>query len=50
MMDVYSIAKLARLEVKEQDIKKIEKQMQDILLMVELFGRRKPNDTKRRWN
>lgn len=35
MMDVYSIAKLARLEVKEQDIKKLEKQMQDILLMVE---------------
>lgn len=35
MMDVYSIARLARLEVKEQDIKRLEKQMQDILLMVE---------------
>lgn len=35
MMDVKHIAKLARLEVGEQDIKKVEKQMQDILLMVE---------------
>lgn len=35
MMDVKHIAKLARLEVCDQDIEQVEKKMQDILLMVE---------------
>ncbi|MEG1448633.1 MAG: Asp-tRNA(Asn)/Glu-tRNA(Gln) amidotransferase subunit GatC [Oscillospiraceae bacterium] len=35
MMDVNRIAQLARIEVGEKDIQKLEKQMQDILLMVE---------------